>query len=194
VVFKISFKLLAAAFLVIVGLGGMAWLAQAGSGQYPTRPGEETAVLSSGCFWGLQERLRDLPGVIKTRVGYTGGQVPAPTFEMVASGKTGHVEAVEVLFDPSKLTYAELLRAFLTPRKTPGQTLPAAIRSRCIIFYDSARQENVARQAVQQIKLAAGSVPYPVVDITPARTFYLAEDYHQDYYRKNLPAGGCSLF
>jgi methionine-S-sulfoxide reductase len=191
--FKFSTQVVAAVFLILLASAGGARLMQVASDN-TAAPHEETATFSRGCFWGLQERLRQIPGVIKTRVGYTGGQVPDPTFEMVASGKTGHVEAVEVRFDPCQLSYAQLVEAFLKPRKVPGLVTAAGMPSRCVIFYHGEQQAEIARQAVRQIALPGESIPQVVVQIIPASTFYLAEDYHQDYYRKNSPAGGCSLF
>jgi methionine-S-sulfoxide reductase len=144
----------------------------------------ETATVAGGCFWGLQETLRQIPGVVKTTVGYTGGTTANPTYEQVASGKTGHVEAVEVVFDPKKLSYEELLTDFLG-------TLKAGAAGRSEIFYHDEAQRLSAERVEEKInRLGKGKAPV-MAQIKPAPTFYAAEEYHQDYYRKNAMAHKC---
>jgi methionine-S-sulfoxide reductase len=153
----------------------------------------ETATLSGGCFWGLQEMLRQIPGVVKTTVGYTGGRVPDPTYAMVSSGKTGHVEAVEVTFDPTRLSYEQLLTDFLTERNPTRFSDNPESSGRSAIFYHSADQQRVA-VLVKQKENQSGKWRLPVTtEIKAATRFYVAEDYHQDYYRKNFQPGTCSL-
>lgn len=150
----------------------------------------ETATLAGGCFWSLQEELRDIPGVVKTTVGYTGGNVPNPTYEMVSSGKTGHTEAVQVIFDPAKLSYEQLLADFLAghiPQSATSSHRPA-------IFYHDAAQQQIAERVEMQIA-QPGKLKNPVTaEIVAAKTFYPAESWHQDYFRKNAAAHTCSLF
>jgi len=153
----------------------------------------ETAMLAGGCFWGLQETLRQMPGVIKTTVGYTGGSTPNPTYEQVAGGKTGHIEAVEVMFDPARLSYEELLAGFLTARNPIRQTASSNSSHRSTIFY----HDEVQRQAAERVKNTinqSGKWDFPLVaEINPATKFYPAEEYHQDYYQKASSARTCGF-
>lgn len=154
----------------------------------------ETATLTGGCFWGLQETMRDIPGVIKTTAGYTGGTVANPTYEQVAAGKTGHAEAVEVIFDPTRLSYEQLLTDFLTLRNPTRASATAESSSRSGIFYHSEAQRQAAERVKEKIN-QSGRWKSPVVtEIAPATAFYAAEEYHQDYYRKNSSARSCSSF
>ena len=111
-----------------------------------------TAALSGGCFWGLQETLRQIPGVIKTTVGYTGGTTPNPTYEQVAGGRTGHAEAVEVVFDPSILSYEQLVADFLNSRNSGPQSTSADARHHPIVFYHDETQRLVAERALDTFK------------------------------------------
>lgn len=154
----------------------------------------ETAVLAGGCFWGMQETLRQIPGVLKTTVGYTGGTIPNPTYEMVCSHNTGHAEAVEVIFDPAKLSYAELLGCFFrmhdpTTRNQQANDFGAQYRS--AIFYTSEEQRQIAERVKAQVD-KSGEWQRPVVtEITNATVFYPAEEYHQDYLQKNPGGYNC---
>jgi len=154
----------------------------------------EMATLSGGCFWTLQETLRNIPGVIKTTVGYTGGTVPNPTYEMVASGKTGHTEAVEVIFDPAKLSYERLLTDFLTLRNPTWRATDSIGRShRSAIFYHNEEQRQIAGRVKEKIN-QSGKWNAPVVtDITPATKFYPAEAYHQNYLQRIFAARTCRM-
>jgi len=150
----------------------------------------ETATLAGGCFWSLQETLRHIPGVIKTTVGYTGGTVPKPTYEMVAGGKTGHTEAVEVVYDPTKLSYEQLLTDFLTSRDPTGQTTGAGRSHRSAIFYHNEEQKQAAERVKGKIN-RSGRWNAPIAtEITKATEFYPAEEYHQDYLQK-IAAHSC---
>lgn len=150
----------------------------------------EIATFAGGCFWSLQEELRDIPGVAKTTVGYTGGTVPNPTYEMVSSGTTGHTEAVQVIFDPTKLSYEQLVADFLTghiPQSATASHRPA-------IFYHNEAQRQIAGRVETQIN-QSGKLKNPVTaEIIAAKTFYPAESWHQDYFRKNAAPKSCSLF
>jgi len=156
----------------------------------------ETATLAGGCFWGLQESLRHIPGVIKTTVGYTGGITPNPTYEMVCTGKTGHAEAVQVIFDPAKLSYEDLLNCFFsvhdpTSPRHPGNYLKVPYRS--AIFYHSEEQRRIAGRVKEKIS-QSGKWSNPVVtEITPATEFYPAEAYHQDYLQRMSGGHTCGL-
>jgi peptide methionine sulfoxide reductase msrA/msrB len=154
-------------------------------------PSSETAILAGGCFWGMQEILRQIPGVIKTTVGYTGGTVPNPTYEMVCSHITGHAEAVQVVFDPSKLTYEQLLGFFFRmhdPTTRDRQENDVGAQYRSAIFYTSEEQRQIAEHVKAQVD-KSGKWKNPVVtEITKASEFYPAEEYHQDYLQKH-PSG-----
>ena len=150
----------------------------------------EMATLAGGCFWGLQESLRHVPGVIKTTVGYTGGTTPNPTYEMVVSGKTGHTEAVEVIFDPTRLSYEQLLTDFLTSRDPTGQTTGVGRSHRSAIFYHNEEQKQIAERVKEKIS-QSGRWNAPITtEITEAAKFYPAEEYHQDYLQK-IAAHSC---
>jgi peptide methionine sulfoxide reductase msrA/msrB len=154
-------------------------------------PASETAILAGGCFWGMQEILRQIPGVIKTTVGYTGGAAPTPTYETVCSHTTGHAEAVQVVFDPSKLSFEQLLGFFFRmhdPTTLNRQENDVGAQYRSAIFYTSEAQRQVAERVKAQVD-KSGKWKRPVVtEITKASTFYPAEEYHQDYLQKN-PGG-----
>ena len=153
----------------------------------------EKATLAGGCFWSLQETLRQIPGVIKTSVGYTGGTLPNPTYEQVAAGNTGHAEAVEVIFDPAKLSYARLLEDFLTSGVPARLATSATNPHRPAIFYHNEDQRRTAGQVKDKIN-GSGKWDSPfVAEITQAGKFYPAEQYHQDYFRKTPAERACSL-
>lgn len=151
----------------------------------------EIAMVSGGCFWGMQEIIRHLPGVIKTTVGYTGGTVPNPTYELVCSHTTGHAEAVQVEFDPSVLTYEQFLGYFFRmhdPTTPDRQENDLGAQYRSAIFYTSEAQRVTAEQVKAKVD-KSGKWKDPVVtQITKASTFYPAEEYHQDYLQKH-PGG-----
>ena len=157
-------------------------------------PKTETAIFAGGCFWGMQEILRQIPGVSKTTVGYTGGTVANPTYEMVCSHTTGHAEAVQIIFDPSKLSYAQLLGFFFRmhdPTTKDQQHNDLGAQYRSAIFYTTDEQ----RQTAERVKATvdkSGEWKTPVVtEITKASTFYPAEAYHQDYLQKTPGGYNC---
>jgi methionine-S-sulfoxide reductase len=153
----------------------------------------EKATLAGGCFWGLQETLRQIPGVVKTTVGYTGGTTPHPTYAQVAAGKTGHMEAVEVIFDPARLSYEKLLTDFLTARVPARLATSAGNPHRPAIFYHDEGQRQTAGRVKDEIN-RSGKWNSPVIaEITRATEFYPAEEYHQDYFRKISAAHACSF-
>jgi peptide methionine sulfoxide reductase msrA/msrB len=157
-----------------------------------TKPStKEVATLAGGCFWGMEEILRKIPGVIDTRVGYTGGTTANPTYPDVHAGDTGHAEAVEVIFDPSRLSYEALLGYFFrmhdptTPNRQ-GNDVGTSYRS--AIFYHDEEQRRVAERVKTSVD-ASGKWKKPVVtEIVAAREFYPAEEGHQKYLLKN-PSG-----
>ena len=156
------------------------------------KPARETAILAGGCFWGMEEILRKIPGVLEIEVGYTGGKTPHPTYADVHDGTTGHAEAVRVVFDPSKLSYADLLEKWFfrmhdpTTKNRQGNDVGSQYRS--AIFVTSPAQRKIAEDA----KVHAGKSgrwKNPIVtEIVDAGPWTSAESYHQDYLQKN-PGG-----
>ena len=154
----------------------------------------ETATLAGGCFWGLQESLRHLPGVVKTTVGYTGGTTANPTYETVHTRKTGHAEAVQVIFDPSKLSYEELLNDFFRmhdPTSPRQQTGGGKAPYRSAIFYHSEEQRRIAGRAKEKASQSRKWSNPIVTEIAPATEFYPAEAWHQDYLERTPGAHTC---
>jgi methionine-S-sulfoxide reductase len=151
----------------------------------------ETATLAGGCFWGVEEILRKIPGVLASTVGYTGGQLDNPLYPQVKTGTTGHAEAVQVVFDPAVLSYEDLLGWFFRlhdPTTKDRQGNDRGTQYRSAIFFHSEAQRKTA-EAVKQRVDKAGKWKAPVVtQILPAAKFYAAEEYHQKYLVKN-PGG-----
>ena len=147
----------------------------------------EKATFAAGCFWGVEATFRQLPGVISTRVGYTGGQLPNPTYKDVCSDRTGHAEAVEVEYDPAKISYEQLLNVFWEnhdPTQLNRQGPDWGTQYRSAIFFHTPEQESVAN-ASKEVLGKSGRFSKPIVTrIVPATTFYEAEDYHQQYLEK----------
>jgi peptide-methionine (S)-S-oxide reductase len=146
------------------------------------------ATFAGGCFWCVEEAFENVPGVSSVTSGYTGGQVPNPSYEQVSAGKTGHTEAVEVLYDPDKVSYSQLLEVFwrnVDPITPNAQFCDRGAQYRAGIFYHSEEQKNLA-EASKQVLVNSQRFNKPIVtEITMASTFYPAEEYHQDYYKKN---------
>jgi peptide methionine sulfoxide reductase msrA/msrB len=151
----------------------------------------ETAILAGGCFWGMEEIVRKIPGVIETEVGYTGGTLDDPDYEHVKTGRTGHAESIKVVFDPKKLSYDALLAWFFRmhdPTTANRQGNDVGTQYRSAIFYTSEEQKRTAERVKAETD-KAGKWKKPIVtQIVPASKFYPAEGYHQDYLVKN-PGG-----
>ncbi len=149
---------------------------------------EQKATFAGGCFWCVEHPFDHHTGVISAISGYTGGLQPDPTYEQVSAGGTGHVEAVEITFDPDKISYAELLDIYwhqIDPTDRGGQFVDRGSQYRPVIFYHSEAQKQEA-EASRNALVASGRFSKPiVVNIVPASVFYPAEDYHQDYAEKN---------
>lgn len=150
--------------------------------------GLEIAIFAGGCFWCTEADFDKIPGVVKTISGYIGGTVANPTYEQVSKGKTGHVEAVQIYFDPTKTSYAKLLAAYwptIDPLTASGQFCDHGSQYRSAIFYRDAHQQSQA-EASKAALIASGRFDQPIVtEILPATEFYPAEEYHQDFYLKN---------
>jgi peptide-methionine (S)-S-oxide reductase len=161
----------------------------------PFPEGMEQIVLGMGCFWGAEKIFWQTPGVITTAVGYEGGYTPNPTYEEVCSGQTGHAEAVRVVFDPAKVSYGELLRIFWEahdPTQGMRQGNDRGSQYRSAIFYATPQQEAeaLASLATYQKRLTDAGYGEITTEVAPASEFYFAEDYHQQYLKKN-PHGYC---
>lgn len=156
----------------------------------------EVAVLAGGCFWGMEEILRKIPGILDTRVGYTGGSVPNPTYKLVCTGITGHAEAIEITFDPGKISYEKVLDYFFRmhdPTTLNRQHNDVGTQYRSAIFYNTEEQKAVAERVKEQFN-KSGRFKKPVVtEITKASQFYVAEDYHQKYLVKNPGGYNCHV-
>jgi len=159
-------------------------------------PVHETAVLAGGCFWGMEEIIRKIPGVIKTTVGYTGGTPANPTYEQVCTGRTGHAEAIQVVFDPARLSYEKLLDYFFRmhdPTTPNRQHNDVGTQYRSAIFYTSEAQKKTAERVKERWD-KSGKFKRPIVtEITAATTFYPAEEYHQDYLVKHPDGYTCHV-
>jgi len=159
-------------------------------------PMHETAILAGGCFWGMEEIIRKIPGVIKTTVGYTGGTTANPTYEDVCTGGTGHAEAIQVEFDSARLSYESLLDYFFRmhdPTTLNRQHNDVGTQYRSAIFYTSEAQKKTA-QSVKAKWDKSGKFSRPITtEITAASKFYSAEDYHQKYLAKNPGGYTCHI-
>lgn len=148
----------------------------------------EKATFAAGCFWGVEAAFRGVNGVTETQVGYTGGHTPNPTYEQVCTDRTGHAEAVEVTFDPEKVSYAELLRIFwqIHDPTTPNRQGPdLGSQYRSAIFTHSGEQKRLAEESRDALG-RSGRFRRPIVtEIVPAQTFWRAEEYHQRYLEKH---------
>jgi peptide-methionine (S)-S-oxide reductase len=147
--------------------------------------GKETAVFAGGCFWGVQSVFQRVKGVLATTAGYSGGAAKTATYKQVITETTGHAESVEVVFDPSRITYAQLLRIYFSvahdPTQLNRQGPDVGTSYRSAIFYTSPEQKRLAEAYIAQLdreKVFPGKI---VTEVTPLKAFYRAEDYHQDY-------------
>src|SRR5215471_10377162 len=157
---------------------------------------EEIAVLGGGCFWCLEAVFDRLDGVKSVESGYMGGSIDNPTYRQVCSGNTGHVEVVRVTFDPKDLSYHDLLEVFFTihdPTTLNRQGNDLGTQYRSVIFYASDAQRQTAQQVISELN-AARIWPDPIVTtVEPAKKFFIAEDYHQEYYANNSSQPYCQF-
>lgn len=146
------------------------------------------ATFAAGCFWGVEYKFSQIPGVVSTVVGYTGGRTPNPTYKQVCSDRTGHAEAVLVAFDPAAVTYEELVRRFFAmhdPTQVNRQGPDRGSQYRSAVFYHGPEQYETARRVIEELK-ASGKFKKPLAtELVPAGEFYRAEEYHQKYYEKH---------
>ncbi len=159
-------------------------------------PSTQVATFGAGCFWGVEYAFRKIPGVLKTTVGYTGGHGKDPTYEQVCSHTTGHAEAVQIEFDPTKVSYEKLLQAFWNlhdPTTVNRQGPDIGNQYRSAVFYNSPEQEKTAAALKKKLD-RSGTFKRPIVtEIVPAKEFYKAEDYHQQYFEKRGMKPQCHL-
>jgi peptide-methionine (S)-S-oxide reductase len=152
-------------------------------------PAQQTAVFAGGCFWGTQAVFERVKGVVKTTAGYAGGAASSATYDQVTTEKTGHAESVEVVYDPSKITYGQLLRVFFSvahdPTQLNRQGPDVGTSYRSAIFYLNDDQRRIATAYIAQLDNAKVFPARIVTEVTPLKGFYHAEDYHQDYALHN---------
>ena len=154
----------------------------------------ELATLAGGCFWCLEAVFDELKGVESVESGYSGGHVQSPSYAQVCDGDTGHAEVVQVTFDPQVLSYKELLTVFFTvhdPTTLNRQGNDAGTQYRSAIFYHNEQQKKTAEEVIQEIAAAKIWDGPIVTELTPFDQFYMAEDYHQEYFKKNPFQGYC---
>jgi len=150
--------------------------------------GQQIATLAGGCFWCLEAIYDRVKGVISVESGYSGGHVPNPSYKAVTSGTTGHAEVVQITFDPDIITYKDILNIFFTihdPTTLNRQGADVGTQYRSAIFYRDEAQREVAEEVIQEINQAAIWDEPIVTEVTPFEAFYMAEDYHQEYFARN---------
>lgn len=154
----------------------------------------QSAYLSGGCFWGMEELVRRIPGVLETEVGYTGGETPDATYEIVKTGRSGHAESLKILFDPAKLSYRHLLFEFFrmhnpTTKNRQGNDIGTQYRS--AIFYVDEGQKRTAEEVIRTVESSGEWQAKIVTEVVPFKEFYRAEEYHQDYLQKHPQGYTC---
>ncbi|HEU0219431.1 MAG TPA: peptide-methionine (S)-S-oxide reductase MsrA [Gallionella sp.] len=149
---------------------------------------QQAAYLSGGCFWGMEELVRQIPGVLTTEVGYTGGNTPDATYEQVKAGTTGHAESLKIVFDPQRLTYRHLLFEFFrmhNPTTSNQQGNDIGTQYRSAIFYITEEQKRTAEEVIKTVEVSGDWKARVVTEVTPFKEFYRAEEYHQKYLVKH---------
>lgn len=147
----------------------------------------EKATFGAGCFWGIEAAFRQVPGVVSTAVGYMGGATEEPSYRQVCSGRTGHAEVVQVEYDPERLSYDEVLAVFWDnhdPTTLNRQGPDVGTQYRSAVFFHDEAQEAAARRSIEQLEASRRFRRPIITEVTPASTFWLAEDYHQQYLEK----------
>ncbi|NIQ38814.1 MAG: peptide-methionine (S)-S-oxide reductase MsrA [Proteobacteria bacterium] len=178
-------------YIVVFMVIGLVGFVYAGSGDSNSEVGQgmfEKATFAGGCFWCMEPPFDKLDGVISTTAGYSGGRRQNPTYEEVSSGRTGHAEAVEVTYDPSRITYQKLLDVFwrnINPTQHNGQFVDIGSQYRTAIFYHDENQRRLAVASKEALENSGRFDKKIVTEIVPATEFYRAEEYHQDFYKKN---------
>ncbi len=177
-------RTLLAGLAIAAGLGFSA----AGFAQQPTKPATATAIFAGGCFWCMEPPFDALPGVISTTSGYTAGHTVDPTYQSTSSGKTGHTEAVKIVYDPSKVSYEKLLHVFWRnhdPLTANAQFCDRGSQYRAGIYFGSEEERKLAEASKAELEKSGRFKSKITTEIVAQTAFYDAEDYHQDYYQKN---------
>jgi len=154
----------------------------------------ETAIVANGCFWCTEAIFQLLEGVESVESGYTGGEIKNPTYKEICTGTTGHAEAIEIKFDPTVISYQELLEVFFSthdPTTLNRQGYDKGTQYRSAIFYNSQSQKDIAEKLITALTEAQVFKNPIVTEVSPIETFYVAENYHQDYYNNNKTQGYC---
>jgi peptide-methionine (S)-S-oxide reductase len=188
-------RTLLAGLAVAAGLG----LSSPGLAQQPAAPATATAIFAGGCFWCMEPPFDALPGVISTTSGYTSGHTVDPTYKEVSAGKTGHTEAVKIVYDPAKVSYSKLLQVFWRnhdPLTANAQFCDRGSQYRAGIYYGSEQEKAQAEASKAELEKSGRFKSRITTEIVAQTTFYPAEDYHQDYYLNNpirykIYRGGC---
>ena len=157
-------------------------------GQNSSSPTTKTAVFAGGCFWCIQPAFDKAKGVIKTVVGYSGGTEPNPTYQLVSSEKTGYRESIEITYDPTRISYDQLLDIYwrqIDPTQADGQFTDIGPSYRAAIFYNNSEERKIAEASKEKLALSGKFDKSIVTEILPAMKFYPAEAYHQKYYQQN---------
>ncbi len=175
---------------LIISLLAVSPLGMTAGGATPATSSEglETATFAGGCFWCVEHAFDDVEGVISTTSGYTGGQKKSPTYREVSAGRTGHAEAVQVVYDPKKVSYTDLLKVFwrnIDPTTPNRQFCDAGSQYRSAIFYHDEVQKRLAEESRRELEKSKPFKEPIVTELTLASEFYVAEEYHQDYHHKN---------
>jgi len=158
--------------------------------------GKEVVTLGGGCFWCIEAIFEELNGVEQVESGYSGGRVDDPTYEQVCTGTTGHAEVVQVTFDPKTISLKEILEVFFTvhdPTTLNRQGADVGTQYRSVIFYRSQEQKDIAEQVIREIQKAKLWKAPIVTELVPFMAFYRAEEYHQEYYKKNPGQAYCRI-
>ncbi|MDO8351641.1 MAG: peptide-methionine (S)-S-oxide reductase MsrA [Gallionella sp.] len=154
----------------------------------------ETACLAGGCFWGLEELVRQIPGVLETEVGYTGGSTPDAVYEHVKTGHSGHAESLRIVFDPARLSYRHLLFEFFrmhNPTTHNRQGNDVGTQYRSAIFYLNQQQQQIAQDVIKTIEASGDWQAKIITEVVPCTEFYRAEEYHQKYLIRHLGGYTC---
>jgi peptide-methionine (S)-S-oxide reductase len=170
-------------FLALCAIAFPSW-----AQEKPPPAGLEAAIFAGGCFWCMEPPYDELPGVVSTTSGYTAGRTKNPTYEQVSAGRTGHTEAVRVIYDPKKVSYEKLLEVFwknIDPTVKDKQFCDTGSQYRSGIYYLSPEQKKLAEDSRAKLEKTKPFKDPIVTEIQPAAEFWAAEDYHQDYYKKN---------
>jgi peptide-methionine (S)-S-oxide reductase len=157
---------------------------------------QEITTLGGGCFWCLEAVFSELLGVENVVSGYSGGSVPNPSYPQICTGATGHAEVVQIIFDPDIISFKELIEIFLTihdPTTLNRQGADVGTQYRSVIFYRPKEQEKVAREVIKEFEVVKIWSDPIVTELAPFKVFYLAEEYHQEYFRRNPDQMYCSV-